>query len=128
MTTMEINPLVLAYLGDSIYEVYIRKFLISQSITKVKDLQKTAVCYVSATKQAVFLNDLITKNFFTVSEMALLRRARNTKSHSHPKGCTMIEYKQATALEALIGYLTLEGQHERVAEIMNEIIKQEGKK
>ena len=119
MQTKEINVLVLAYLGDTVYENYIRKYLISKNIANVNDLQKEAVKYVSAKSQAQFLTELVDKNFFSEEELTIIKRARNYKTKSHPKNCDIITYKYATGLEALIGYLELEGQHKRIEEIMN---------
>ena len=119
MQTKEINVLVLAYLGDTVYENYIRKYLISKNIANVNDLQKEAVKYVSAKSQAQFLTELVDKNFFTDEELTIIKRARNYKTKSHPKNCDIITYKYATGLESLIGYLELEGQYERIEEIMN---------
>lgn len=121
MQTKEINSLVLAYLGDSIYENYIRKKLIAQKIATVKQLQSLATHYVSATAQAAFLKILVQENYFSDPELEVLKRARNTKGHAHPKGCDMITYKQATALEALLGYLTLENETTRCEQIMDKI-------
>ena len=119
MQTKEINVLVLAYLGDTVYENYIRKYLISKNIANVNDLQKEAVKYVSAKSQAQFLTELVDNNFFTDEELTIIKRARNYKTKSHPKNCDIITYKYATGLESLIGYLELEGQYERIEEIMN---------
>lgn len=122
MQTKEINVLVLAYLGDTIYENYIRRFLISKNIGNVDSLQKEAVKYVSAKKQAEFLTKMIEENFLTEEELTVVKRARNYKTKSHPKNCDIITYKYATGLEALIGYLDLENNKDRVTEIMNYII------
>ncbi|MBE6151516.1 MAG: ribonuclease III [Firmicutes bacterium] len=122
MSINEINVLVLAYLGDTIYEDYIRKYLINKNIAKVNDLQKEASNYVSAKNQAAFLKTLLEKNFFTEEEQSIIRRARNNKSNSHPKNCDIVTYKHATALEAIIGYLELSNNKNRIDEIMNEIL------
>lgn len=122
MSIEEINVLVLAYLGDTIYEDYVRKFLIFKGIGKVNDLQKEASFYVSAKKQAYFLKILLEKEFFDETEQAIIRRARNSKSNSHPKNCDIITYKHATALEALIGYWELKNNKGRIDEIMDMIL------
>ena len=122
MNVLEINVLVLAYLGDTIYEDYIRKFLINRKIGNVNDLQKEAVNYVSAVHQAKFLQELIDEDFFSIEEIDVIKRARNYKSNSHPKNCDVVTYKHATALEALIGYLELSNKRERIDEIMEKII------
>ena len=77
MNTKEINVLVLAYLGDTIYEDYIRKYLINKKISNVNDLQKESVKYVSAKGQAKYLTDMIKNNFFTDEEIGIIKRARN---------------------------------------------------
>ena len=117
-----INVLVLAYLGDTIYEDYIRKALISRKINHVDELQKEAVKYVSAKSQAEFLHKLIEEEFFTEEEMSIIKRARNYKSKSHPKNCNIITYRYATALEAVIGYLELKENKSRINEIMLHIL------
>lgn len=122
MNTLEINVLVLAYLGDTIYEDYIRRHLICKGIGNVNDLQKAAVEYVSAKRQASFLSHLLDRNFFTEEEQSVIRRARNYRSSAHPKNCDIVTYKHATALEAVIGFLDLENRSERIAEIMKEIL------
>lgn len=123
MEYKEINVLVLAYLGDTIYERYIREFLIYQKIANVNDLQKEAVKFVSAKAQAKFLTEFVEKNILTEEELALVKRARNYRSGKHPKNCDVITYKHATALEALIGYLYLTGKNKRIDDIMNYILK-----
>ena len=122
MNVLEINILVLAYLGDSIYENYIRKYLVSLGIGNVNELQKRAVDYVSATNQARFLKNMMDENFLTEEELDVVKRARNYKTTSHPKSCDIITYKYATGLEALIGYLDYLNRDERVHEIMNYIL------
>lgn len=122
MQTREINVLVLAYLGDTIYENYVRKYLINKGIANVNDLQKEAVNYVSAKSQAAFLNKMIDTSFLSEEEIVIVKRARNYKTTSHPKNCDIVTYKYATGLESLIGYLELENKRERIDEIMNFIL------
>lgn len=122
MNVLEINVLVLAYLGDTIYENYVRRFLINKGIGNVNDLQTESINYVSARAQAKFLTELVEKDFFTEEELNVIKRARNYKSNSHPKNCDIITYKHATGLEALIGYLGLLGRQDRIDEIMKNIL------
>ena len=122
MSLMEINVLVLAYLGDTVYENYVRRFLIQKGIGNVNDLQREAVSYVSATKQAFYLQKMLDSDFLSSEEIDVVKRARNYKTTSHPKSCDIITYKYATGLEALIGYLELDGKRERIDEIMNFIL------
>lgn len=101
------NVLVLAYIGDAVYEVYIRNYLIKKNIVKVDKLQKEAVKYVSAKSQRVFLEKLINQNFFNQEEIDIIKRSRNHKGNRHPKNTDIITYKYATAFEAIIGYFYL---------------------
>ena len=115
--------LVLAYLGDSIYEVYIRKYLVDKGIAKVKELQSESIKYVSAKSQSNYLKQLIDNNILNEDEINIVKCARNHKSNHKPKNCDIITYKLATGFEALIGYLYLENKIERMEDIINYIIK-----
>lgn len=119
---MNKNMLVLAYLGDSIYETYIRKYLISKGICKVKELQEESIKFVSAKGQANFLKDMIDNNFLNEEEINIVKCARNHKNNHKPKNCDIITYKFATGLEALIGYLYYDNNNDRINEIMNYIL------
>lgn len=123
INVLEINVLVLAYLGDTIYENYVRRYLINKGISNVNDLQTASINYVSAKAQARFVNNLIEQNFFTDDEINVIKRARNYKSSSHPKNCDIVTYKYATGLEALIGYLDLTDKNLRIDEIMKIILE-----
>ena len=116
------NVLVLAYLGDAIYEVYIREYLIKQNIVKVDNLQKEAIKYVSAKAQAKIINDLIENNILTEEELEIFYRARNHKGTRHPKNTDIVTYKHSTGFEAIIGYLYLENK-ERLNKIINIILE-----
>lgn len=119
MNVLEVNSLVLAYLGDSIYESYIRENLINQGIRHVKDLQAKSLEYVSAKSQSRILRNLINNNIFSDEELEVIKRARNTKCKSHSKSCDIITYHEATAFEALFGYLKLNKNIERIEEIIS---------
>lgn len=118
MNINTINPLVLAYIGDAIYELEIRNFLVSKKINKVNDLQKEAVKYVSAKSQASFVNMLINNNLLKDDEMDIYKRARNTKIASHPASTSVVVYKCATGFEAVFGYLYLTNKTDRIKEIL----------
>lgn len=115
------NSLVLAYLGDSIYEFYIRKYLISKKISKVNELQKEAVKYVSAKAQEKYLLKMMNESILTEEEIDIVKRARNHKNNHKPKYASIITYKNATGLEALFGYLYLNEKKDRINDIMNYI-------
>ena len=122
MIDMNKNMLVLAYLGDSIYEVYIRKYLVDKGISKVKDLQAESIKYVSAKSQSNYLKQLFDNNILNEEEINIVKCARNHKSNHKPKNCDIITYKLATGFEALIGYLYLEEKIDRIEEIINYIL------
>ena len=117
-----INVITLAYLGDSIYEVYVREHLIKNGIAKVEELQKEAVKYVSAKSQCKILSYLIDNNLLTNNELDIVKRGRNYKRTSHPKNTDIITYKMSSGFEAMIGYLYLNDDKDRLNEIMNYIL------
>ena len=119
---MNKNMLVLAYLGDSIYETYIRKYLISEGFCKVKDLQAESIKYVGAKGQANYLKNMIESKYLTDEELNIVMCARNHKNNHKPKNCDIVTYKYATGLEALIGYLYYKNDNKRIEEIMDYII------
>ena len=114
---MEENPnfmpaLTLAYLGDVVYEIEVRKYLIKQGIYKVDDLHKTAVTLVCANTQAEFIT--LIKGELDPQEESVFRRGRNAKGQHNPKGASLYAYKMATGLEALLGYWYLTENQERL--------------
>ena len=121
MNVDTINVIALAYLGDAIYEVYIRESLMKNGIVKVEELQKIATQYVSAKGQAKILSDLLEKNILTEEEIEIVHRGRNHKRSSHPKHTDIITYKLSTGFETLIGYLYLSKQNTRLEEILRQI-------
>jgi len=121
MNVNTINIITLAYLGDAIYEIYIREKLINSGIAKVEELQKAAVKYVSAKGQANILNNLIDNSLLTSEEIEIVKRGRNYKRSTHPKNTDIITYKLSTGFESLIGYLYLSNQKERLKEILEHI-------
>ena len=122
MDLREVNVLVLAYLGDTIYEDYIRRYLIKSGIGNVDSLQTESIKYVSAVNQSKYLLEMIDKSFFEEDELSIIKRARNYKGKTKTKNCDVASYNNATGLEALIGYLDLDGNYNRIEEIMNYIV------
>ncbi|MBN3523770.1 ribonuclease III [Paenibacillus apiarius] len=114
-----LNPIVLAYMGDAIYEAAIRQYLISKRNHRPNHLHREVISYVSAKAQARFLGCIAPS--LTEEEADIVRQGRNTKS-SVPKSADVGEYRQATALEALFGYLYFSGQHDRMRQLLNLII------
>ena len=119
------NSLTLAYIGDAVYELYIRKYLVEKGIVKVNDLQKESIKYVSANSQASYLKTMLEDNFFNDQEISIIMTARNHKNNHRPKNCDIITYKYATGLEALIGYLYLQNNSNRINDIIEFITRRE---
>ncbi len=115
----KMNNLVMAYLGDAVYELHIRNFLISKGISKVGELQKCSIEYVSAKSQRRILEELINRGFLTDEEICIVNRGRNANSHPS-KTTDIVTYKKATGLECLIGNL-YKTNIERCNEILNYI-------
>ena len=113
----DINTTALAYIGDAVYEIYARKHVLEAGIPNVDMLHKYAVHFVCADGQAKALKALMT-DFLTEEEVSLAKRARNHKTVSKARSAGPVTYKLATAFEALIGYLHLCGQTERMEEII----------
>lgn len=111
------NALTLAYLGDAVYELWVRTHLLELGYEKVKDLHHIATDYVRASTQAQLLQGLMSE--LTETESQVVRRGRNAKG-SHPKSTDVITYRHATAFEALVGYWQLTGQEERMAWAFNQ--------
>ena len=117
-----VNVITLAYIGDAVYEVYVREYLIQNGIAKVDELQKEAVKFVSAKSQCKILSYLIDNNLLTENELDIVKRGRNYKRTNHPKNTDIITYKMSSGFEAMIGYLHLNDEKERLNEIMNYIL------
>ncbi len=109
-------PLTLAYVGDAVYELFVRARLLQQGHVRVNDLHRTAVRYVRARAQAAALAELYPT--LTEEEQDVVRRGRNAKTHAAPKGSDAAEYAQSTSFEALVGYLYLAGREERLQEVL----------
>ena len=117
-----INVITLAYMGDALFDVRVRIFLINKGIAKVEDLQREAIKYVSAKSQSKILDYLLNNNFLTNNEIDIVKRGRNYKRDSHPKNTDIITYKMSTGFECLIGYLYLDKQIDRMNEIIDYIL------
>ena len=117
-----INVISLAYLGDSVYEIYVREYLIKKGLAKVEDLQREAVKYVSAKSQCKILTYLMDNELLNHRELDIVKRGRNYKRTSHPKNTDIVTYKMSSGFEAMIGYLYLNSEKDRLDEIMNYIL------
>ncbi len=115
-----LNPLVLAYVGDSVYCTFVRTLLVSGGHGQVAKLHKMSIEFVKAKAQADILGRI--NELLTPEEQDIVRRGRNTKSSTVPKNADILDYRYATGFEALIGFLYLTGQTDRLMEVINMII------
>lgn len=114
------NPLVWAYVGDCIYELYIRTFLVNTKKMKVHELHVKASTFVKASSQAELLKKI--EEELNEEEKNIVRRARNTQNHHLPKNANPADYMYATAFEGLIGYLYLTKNYKRLKEILQKCL------
>lgn len=110
------SPLVWAYIGDSVYELYIRMYLVNSSKAKPHKLHIESIKYVKAKAQADILKRI--ENNLSEKELEIIKRGRNAENHHLPKNATVQDYMYSTGFEALIGYLYLTKQDERLQEIL----------
>lgn len=115
------SPLTWAYIGDGVYELFIRTHLINTTRLKPHMLHIEAIKYVKADAQVKILNKIYEE--LTEEEKDIVRRGRNAENHHLPKNSTVEEYRYSTAFEALIGYLYLIKQDQRLKEILNMCIE-----
>ena len=118
-TPEEVNlmsPLTWAYIGDCVYELYIRTKLVNETNLKPHNLHIEAIKYVKAKAQAELLEKMMEK--LTEEEQDVVRRTRNTQNHHLPKNSNVTEYMYATAFEGLIGYLYLMDREDRIKELL----------
>ncbi|MEC0126899.1 Mini-ribonuclease 3 [Paenibacillus pabuli] len=111
-----IPPIALAYIGDAVYEVAVRQYLLSKANMRPNHLHRSATGLVSAKAQSRILTGI--EADLTDEERDIVRQGRNAKSGSIPKNADVLEYRHATALECLIGYLYSSGLHSRMIELI----------
>jgi len=119
----QINPLVLAYIGDAVYELYIRALLVSRSNAHVHKLHVDSIKFVKAKAQSDILHRIMGN--LTEEEQDIVRRGRNAKSGTIPKNADVTEYKYATGFESLIGYLYLTHAYDRLVEVLKMAVSED---
>ncbi|AYW47664.1 Mini-ribonuclease 3 [Tetragenococcus osmophilus] len=119
----QLNGLALAYVGDAIYEVYIRDHLVATGRTQPKQLHRFAIRYVSAKAQAFLIQQMLDKQVLQEEEEKYYRRGRNSKSHTSAKNTDIKTYRMSTGFESLMGYLHLSKQTQRLEELATWCIK-----
>ena len=111
------NPIVLAYVGDAVHSLFIRQTLVLNSDAKAGDLHKIASKTVSAVNQSKLAD--LSLSLLTEEELDIFRRARNSHTHSSAKNADIADYKKASGYEAVVGYLYLTGQTDRLYQLLN---------
>ncbi|WFA07678.1 ribonuclease III domain-containing protein [Tissierella sp. Yu-01] len=119
---MMLSPLQLAYIGDSVYELLIRTYLLDKNLN-VNQLHRTTIKYVKAKAQSELIHKV--ESLLTEEEKSYVKKGRNTKTNSSPKNADMLDYKYATGFECLFGYLYLSNQDKRLSEIFDSMMKEE---
>ena len=114
------SPLTWAYVGDAVYELYVRVNLVNNRNMKPHKLHIEAIKFVKAKSQAEILKDIESK--LTEKELEIVKRGRNAENHHIPKNATIQDYMYSTGFEALIGYLYLTRRDERLKKILNSCI------
>lgn len=113
-----INGIALAFEGDAVYSMYIRRHLIFKGLTKPNQLHREANRYVSAKAQASLVSKMLDTDFLTEKEVEIYKRGRNTNSHTKAKNADVVTYRMSTGFEAVLGYLHMTGQIERLEEMV----------
>ena len=118
------SPLVLAYIGDAVYELMIRSKVINHGSMQVNKMHKKSASLVKAETQANIIKAI--QEDLTEEELAVYKRGRNAKSATTAKHATMIDYRMATGFEALVGYLYLQARHDRLLELIQDGLEKIG--
>ncbi|MEH7452110.1 Mini-ribonuclease 3 [Gottfriedia acidiceleris] len=115
----QLNSLALAYIGDAVYEIYVRHHLLGKGTVRPNQLHRAATRFVSAKGQAKVIREMLFTEILSDEEVAVVKRGRNAKSGTVPKNTDVQTYRYATAMEALIGYHYLLKNEDRLNTIVN---------
>ncbi len=126
MNTNTCSGRTLAFLGDAVWSLLVREYLVVNGEGKGKKLQKDSIAYVSAKAQASFYTALHNQQFFTEEEEEVFHRGRNANDGATPKNTDVQTYRISTGFEAILGALHLEGKQDRIHDIFNEVLKVKG--
>lgn len=118
-----INGIALAFEGDAVYSMYIRRHLIFQGMTKPNQLHREATKYVSAKAQANLISLMLEEGILTEKEEDIYKRGRNANSHTKAKNADIVTYRMSTGFEAVMGYLHMTEEIERLEELIDWCIK-----
>lgn len=117
-----LNPLSLAYMGDAVLDQYVRTHIILKLRAKPNCLHQQAKRFVSAKSQAITLESLMQSDWLTEEELEIVRRGRNAKSHTKAKNTDIQTYRKSSGLEAVIGFLYLDHQSDRLESLLERIV------
>ncbi|WP_066366289.1 Mini-ribonuclease 3 [Neobacillus fumarioli] len=117
----QLNALALAYMGDAVFETYVRRHLLQSGQARPHQLHRKATKYVSAKAQCQILFRMMDEALLNEEELAVVMRGRNAKSGTVPKNTDVQTYRYSTAFEALIGYLYLTKKEERLNELVSKV-------
>lgn len=118
-----INGIALAFEGDAVYSMYIRRHLIFQGLTKPNQLHREATKYVSAKAQANLISVMLEEGILTEKEEDIYKRGRNANSHTKAKNTDIVTYRMSTGFEAVMGYLHMTEAIERLEELIDWCIR-----
>lgn len=118
-----INGIALAFEGDAVYSMYIRRHLIFQGLTKPNQLHREATRYVSAKAQANLISVMLEEGILTEKEEDIYKRGRNANSHTKAKNTDIVTYRMSTGFEAVMGYLHMTEAIERLEELIDWCIR-----
>ena len=118
-----INGIALAFEGDAVYSMYIRRHLIFQGLTKPNQLHREATQYVSAKAQANLISLMLEEGILTEKEEDIYKRGRNANSHTKAKNADIVTYRMSTGFEAVMGYLHMTEEIERLEELIDWCVK-----
>ena len=118
-----INGIALAFEGDAVYSMYIRRHLIFQGLTKPNQLHREATKYVSAKAQANLISLMLEEGILTDKEEDIYKRGRNANSHTKAKNTDIVTYRMSTGFEAVMGYLHMTEAVERLEELIDWCIR-----
>lgn len=116
-----LNPLVLAYIGDAVYEVFVRQYLVSLPNQRPHQLHRRSTSFVSAKAQAKALKSWMP--LLSEEETDVVKRGRNAKSGSVPRNADILDYRHSTGFEALVGYLFYTGRNERLQSLLHKALE-----
>ncbi len=120
-----VSPLTLAFLGDGVYDLLIRDFLVTQANRPVGELNRLKISVVCCQAQSKAMKKLLDADFLTEEEMSVYKRGRNSTVNNVPKNSSAADYHSATGFEALLGFLYLQNKIDRITEIFDFAVKEE---